>query len=74
MHNKKSVGRPQKINYKIMAKLEDALRNGANVSEATRYAEISRDTYYRYLNTYEDFALRMQSAHKNRSLLSSMFF
>lgn len=71
---KKNVGRPLKVDYKVMSKLEDALRNGANVSEACNYAGISRDTYYRYLLTYEMFAYRMQKARKSRPILASIFF
>jgi ACT domain-containing protein len=71
---KKYVGRPLKVGYKIMSKLEDALRNGSNVTEACNYAGISRDTYYRYLLTSEMFAYRMQTARNDRSILASIFF
>lgn len=71
---KKNVGRPLKVDYKIMGKLEDALRNRSTVSEACKYAGISRDTYYRYLITQDVFAFRMQSARKNKTSLASIFF
>lgn len=58
----KSIGRPAKVNYKVMAKLEDALNNGASITEACNYAGISRDTYYRYLNNEEVFAKRIRIA------------
>lgn len=63
---KKNIGRPPKVNYKVMARLSDALANGANVSEACNYANISRDTYYRYLNNEDIFAERMKVARSMR--------
>lgn len=73
---KKNMGRPPKVNYKLMAKLEDALKNGASVTEACSYANISRDTYYRYLNNEEVFADRMTAARgkSGRVLLEAILF
>lgn len=48
---KKSIGRPLKVDYKVIIKLADAIQHNANVTDACRYAGISRDTYYRHLNT-----------------------
>ena len=62
MSKKKTVGRPLKVNYKIMMKLSDAIQHSANVSDACRYAGISRDTYYRHYNNNEVFAEKMQAA------------
>lgn len=62
MVNKKAVGRPQKVDYTVMAKLEDALQYGATVSEACYYAGISRDTFYRYFRNEEVFAKKMEAA------------
>jgi ACT domain-containing protein len=46
---KKAVGRPTVISYSIMIKLADSIQHNATITEACRYAGISRDTYYRYL-------------------------
>lgn len=62
MTNKKSVGRPQKVDYKIMSKLEDALQYGATVSGACYHAGISRDTFYRYFRNEDIFAKKMEAA------------
>ncbi len=62
MVNKKSIGRPQKVDYKVMAKLEDALQYGATISEACYYAGISRDTFYRYFRNEDVFAKKMEAA------------
>lgn len=67
---KKNMGRPLKVNYMIMARLEDALRNGASVSEACKYAGISRDTYYRYMNNEDVFAKRIKAARNKHKLLA----
>lgn len=67
MVNKKPVGRPIKVDYKVMSKLEDALQYGATVSEACYYAGISRDTFYRYFRNEEVFAKKMETA-RNRLL------
>lgn len=59
------VGRPPKIDYRLMGKLEDALHHGANISEACKYAGISRDTFYRYLKDEAVFTDKMKpSAYK----------
>lgn len=62
MTNKKPVGRPQKVDYQVMSKLEDALQYGATVSEACYHAGISRDTFYRYFRNEDVFAKRMEAA------------
>lgn len=59
---KRTKGRPQKVDYKIMIKLADALQHSATVSDACRYGGISRDTYYRYLNREPVFAEIMRTA------------
>ena len=65
MTNKKAIGRPAKVNSSIMSKLEDALRSGANVSEACAYAGISRDTFYRYYRKEQVFAKKIDTARTN---------
>lgn len=67
MTNKKAIGRPAKVDYKVMGKLEDALQYGATVSEACYYAGISRDTFYRYFRNEKVFADKMEAA-RNRLL------
>lgn len=63
---KKSIGRPPKVDFKTIIKLADALQHSANVSDACRYAGISRDTYYRYMKNEPVFAERMVSAKANQ--------
>ena len=63
----RAVGRPPKVNYRIMIKLVDAIQHNANITDACRYAGISRDTFYRYLNREEVFAEKMAIAKENQN-------
>ena len=66
MITKQPIGRPQKVNYKTIIKLADALQHSASVTDACRYAQISRDTYYRYFNSEPVFAEKMNTAKANQ--------
>lgn len=70
MINKKAIGRPNKVNYTVMSKLEDALHYGASISEACTYAGISRDTFYRHFRTEQIFAEKMNIARTTNLYLS----
>ena len=63
----KAVGRPPKVNYKIIIKLADAIAHNTNITDACRYAGISRDTFYRHLNNGEVFAEKMAIAKDNQT-------
>lgn len=63
----KAIGRPTKVNYKTIIKLADSIQHNATVSEACRYAKISRDTYYRHLNTNSVFSEKMAIAKSNQN-------
>lgn len=49
-----------------MTKLADSIQHNATVTEACKYAGISRDTYYRHLRN-DIFAEKMTVARKNRN-------
>lgn len=66
MAAQKAVGRPPKVNYKIIIKLADAIQHNSNITDACRYAGISRDTYYRHLSN-DVFAERMNTAKVNQN-------
>lgn len=70
---KKATGRPSKINYRVIIKLADAIQHNATITEACRYSGISRDTYYRHLNTQRVFAEKMMVAKSNRDKLVMSF-
>ncbi|HSX15825.1 MAG TPA: hypothetical protein VLF40_03480 [Candidatus Saccharimonadales bacterium] len=65
-------GRPPKVNYKVIIKLADAIQHNANITDACRYAGISRDTFYRHLNN-EVFAETMATAKANQDKLVMSF-
>ncbi|OGL31860.1 hypothetical protein A3E76_03425 [Candidatus Saccharibacteria bacterium RIFCSPHIGHO2_12_FULL_44_22] len=68
---KKAIGRPPKVDMKTIYKLADALQHSSTVSDACRHANISRDTYYRYLNSEPVFKERMETAKANQYRLVS---
>ena len=72
MTAKKAIGRPLKVDYKIIIKLADAIQHNANITDACRYAGISRDTFYRHLDN-EVFAEKMIAAKKNQNKLIMSF-
>ena len=49
-----------------MNKLADAIQHNSNITDACRYAGISRDTYYRHLSN-EVFAEKMTIAKVNQN-------
>ena len=67
MATQKAAGRPPKVNYKIIIKLADAIQHNTNITDACRYAGISRDTFYRHLNNEEVFAEKMAKAKDNQN-------
>ena len=73
MSIKKAIGRPNKVDYKIITKLADSIQHNASVTEACRYAGISRDTYYRHMNNQEVFAEKMAAAKDNQNKLVMSF-
>lgn len=62
MSIKKSIGRPHKVDYKIMTKLADSIQHNSTITEACRYAGISRDTFYRHLSHKSVFAEKIAQA------------
>jgi ACT domain-containing protein len=66
MATQKAIGRPPKVNYKIIIKLADAIQHNSNITDACRYAGISRDTFYRHLRN-EVFAEKMAVAKDNQN-------
>lgn len=73
MAAKKAVGRPLKVDYKIITKLADAIQHNTNITDACRYAGISRDTFYRHLNNEEVFAEKIITAKENQTKLVMSF-
>ena len=70
---KKALGRPVKMNYKVMDKLADSIQHNANVTEACKYAGVSRDTFYRYYNEEQVFAEIINKAKDNQNKVVMSF-
>jgi ACT domain-containing protein len=70
---KNAVGRPLKVDAKVMTKLMAAIQTNSNIKDACRYAGISRQTYYFYLNNESVFAEKMETAKINRDKLMMSF-
>lgn len=70
MAAKKATGRPLKVDYKIIIKLADAIQHNSNITDACRYAGISRDTFYRHLNNEKVFAEKIAIAKENQTKIS----
>jgi ACT domain-containing protein len=69
----KAVGRPTKMSYRIIIKLADAIQHNANITDACRYAGVSRQTYYHYLKNEAVFAEIMAKAKCNQNKLVMNF-
>lgn len=66
MKIQKANGRPPKVTYKTMIRVADALQHNSTIGEACRYAGISRNTYYTYMNN-EVFAEKIAIAKENQN-------
>jgi ACT domain-containing protein len=64
---KKAMGRPPKVTYRTYIKVADAIQHNTTVSDACRYARISRDTFYRHLNSEPVFTEMIITAYENQN-------
>ncbi len=71
---KKAAGRPPVVDMKTIIRLSDAIQHCATVSDACRYAKISRTTYYHYQKNEPIFAEAMNTAKANQYKLSFSLF
>jgi ACT domain-containing protein len=70
---KNSVGRPPKLNLKILDKLTYYIERNYSISEACKYIPLARSTYYKYLKTEPLFADSMATAQDNANKVSFNF-
>lgn len=70
---KNAVGRPPKLNLKIVEKLAFYIERNYNVSDACKYTRIARSTYYKYLKAEPLFADSMATAQDNANKVSFNF-
>lgn len=62
------MGRPQKLSYKVIIMLADAIQHNASITESCRYAGISRTTFYQFLKN-DLVKEKIEIAKKNQSKL-----
>lgn len=70
---KRAIGRPHKVDYRVMIKLADAIQHNASVTEACRFAGISRQTYFYYLHNNSVFMEKMMTAKQNQDKMVMSF-
>lgn len=70
---KNSVGRPPKLNLKMVDKLAYYLERNYSISEACKYTRVARSTYYKYLKSEPLFADSMATAQDNANKVSFNF-
>lgn len=64
---KKSNGRPPKITISTMDRIADAIQNNYSVTDACAFGKISRDSFYRFLNTEPLFTEKIIAAYENQN-------
>lgn len=67
MTYRNTVGRPSKVTWTVIIKLTDSLQHNSTITEACRYAKISRQTYYYHLNNDDVFAVKIEAALNNQN-------
>lgn len=71
---KKATGRPPKVTYKTMLCLADALKHNSTITEACRWAGISRTTFFYYMRNNELFREKMLAAKQRQNEAVFCFF
>lgn len=74
MEIRKAIGRKPKVSYTTMFRLADAIQYNSSISEACRWAGISRTTFFYYMRTSEVFAEKMDAAKENQNKVVFSFF
>ncbi|MCM8788060.1 MAG: hypothetical protein NC935_08445 [Candidatus Omnitrophica bacterium] len=59
---KKKAGRPTKFSEEVVKKLESIFKIGGTVEQACAYANISKETYYNWIEENADFLTKMEAA------------
>ena len=72
MTAKKAIGRPLKMDSRVITKLIAAIQTNSKITDACRYAGISRDTFYRHMSN-KVFAEKMATAKANQNKLMMSF-
>lgn len=74
MEIRKAIGRKPKVTYTTMISLQDAIQHNSTITEACRWAGISRTTFWHYMRNNEVFAEKMLEAKENQNKVVFSFF
>lgn len=69
----KAVGRPNKVDMRVVIKLADMIQHNATISEACEFAGISRQTYHYYYRNNYYFRNKMNIAKENQNKVVMSF-
>lgn len=70
----KKISNRHKVTYLTLINIADDIQRNTSVSETCRKNKISRDTFYRYLNTEPEFTELIIKAYKYQSEVPTPFF
>lgn len=70
----KKISKRHKITYLTLVSIADDIQKNNSVSETCRKNKISRDSFYRYLNTEPEFTELIIKAYKYQSEVPTPFF
>jgi len=74
MKIKKAAGRKPKVTYTTMLRLEDAIQHNSTITDACRWAGISRTTFFHYMRNNEVFEEKMLAAKRRQNEVVFNFF
>ena len=74
MELRKAIGRPLKVTYTTMLRLEDSIQHNSTITEACRWAGISRTTFFYYMRNSVVFKEKMEAAKENQNKVVFGFF
>lgn len=60
-------GRPTVMTEEVVSKLEYGFMKGLNITECCHYADISRPTFYEYIEKHPEFSDRIEELKSNPS-------
>lgn len=69
----KAVGRPNKVDMRVVIKLADMIQHNSTISEACEFAGISRETYHYYFRNNSYFRSKMIVAKENQNKVVMSF-
>lgn len=71
-NDQSSVGRPTVITDEVIAKLVQCFEDGSTITEACRTAQIDQSTYFRRVDSDEEFRKKMSHAQEYPDAVAKM--